>query len=80
MYTVAEGQTKAGNLTWNVSLQILDKFIGLMVVCEVIRARNFFVKSFWENSWECLMFPRTMPRDRFLKVMRFLPFDLKTER
>ena len=78
--TVAEGQTKTGDSIGNVSLLDLDKFIGLVAVRGLLRARNLPVKSLWENSWGCPMLQQTMPRDRFLEVIRFCRVDLKMER
>ena len=51
-----------------------------MVARDVIEERNFPLKSFWEKSWDCQMFLQAMKRDRFVESMRFLRFDLKTER
>ena len=78
--TVEEGRRQTGDQTWNVSLQELDKFIGLLVSRGVIGGRNFPLKSFWGKTWGCEMFSKTMPRDKFLEIMKFLRFDLKTER
>ena len=78
--TVEEGRRRTGDHTWDVSLHELDKFIELVVARGVIEGRNFPQKSFWGKSWGCQMFSQTMPRDRFIEIMRFLRFDLKTER
>ena len=78
--TVKEGRRQTGNQTWDVSLHELDKYFGLVVARGVIRGRNFPMKSFWGKSYGNQMFSQTMPRDRFLEIMRFLCFDLKTER
>ena len=80
MHRCRKTKTKTGDSTWNISLQNPNKIIGLVFVCGVIGARNLAVKSLWENSWKCSIFPRTMKKDRFLKVMRFLHFYLKVER
>ena len=78
--TVEEGRRRTGDQTWDVSLDKLDKFIGLVVARGMIGGRNFPLKSFWEKSWGCQMFLQAMPRDRFVEIMRFLRFDLKTKR
>ena len=78
--TVEEGRRQTGDQNWTVSLHKLDKSIGLMFARGVIGGRNFPLKSFWGKSWGGQMFSHTMPRDRFLEIMRFLRFDLKMER
>ena len=78
--TVEEGRRRTGDQIWDVSLHELDKFIGFLVARGVIGGRNFSQKSFRETSQGCQMFSQTMPRDRFVEIMRFLRFDLKTER
>ena len=62
-----------------MSLHELDKFIGLIVAHGMIGGQNFPLKSLWEKLWDCQMFLKTMPKNRFVKIMRFLRFDLKTE-
>ena len=78
--TVEEGRRQTGDQTWDVTLHELDQFIGLVVARGVIGGRNFPLKSLWGKSWGCQMFSQTMSRDRFVEIMRFLRFDLKTER
>ena len=51
-----------------VSLQELDKFIGSIVVCGLIRGRHFQVKSLWGTPWVCLMFSQIISRDRFHEI------------
>ena len=63
-----------------MSLHELDKFIGFVIARDVIGGQKFSLKSFWGKSWGCQIFSQAMPRDRFVEIMRFLRFDLKTER
>ena len=46
----------------------------------VIVGRTLPIKNIWEKSWGCPLFNATMPHWRFLKIIKFLKFDLKTER
>ena len=34
----------------------------------------------WNRLWGWALFSKTMPRDRFLEIMKYLRFDLKSER
>ena len=46
----------------------------------VIGGRTLPIKSIWDKSWGCPLFNATMPRWRFLKIIKIPRFDLKTER
>ena len=54
--------------------------MGLIVARGAIGGRTLPIKSMWDKSWGCHLFNITMPRWRFLKINKFLRFDLKTER
>ena len=41
--------------------------------------KDFAYKKYM-GSWECPLFNATMPRWRFLKILKFFWFDLKTKR
>ena len=69
-----------GNNSWTVTLDELDKLMGLIVARGAIGGRTLPIKSIWDKSWGCPLFNATMPRWRFLKIIKFLRFDLKTER
>ena len=78
--TTAEAHRAIGNNSWTVTLDELDKFMGLIVARGVICGRTLPIKSMWDKSWRCHLFNVTMPRWRFVKIMKFLRYDLKTER
>ena len=44
-----------------------------------IGGRNLPIKSMCDSVWGCPLFNSTMPRNRFLEIMRYLCFDLKSE-
>ena len=77
--TIAEGQRVTG-ADWNVSLEELEKFLGLVIARGVVGGRTLPIKNMWDGTWGCSLFSKTMSRDRFLSIMRFLRFDFKTER
>ena len=78
--TTSEANRATGNNSWTVTLDELDKLMGLIVTRGAIGGRTSPIKSIWDKSWECPLFNATMPCWRFLKIIKFLRFDLKTER
>ena len=80
MYTNAEGQRAMGNQNWSVSLNELEKFIGLIIARGITGARIAPIKELWSTSWGCPIFNKTMSRSRFLDIMKHLRFDIKSER
>ena len=65
---------------WSLNLDTLDKFIGLIICCGIVGARNWSLKSLWNSDWGCTTFSKTMSRDDFAQIMSFLRFDVKSER
>ena len=79
-YSTAEAHRATGKNSWTVTLDGLDKFMGLIVARGVIGRMTLPLKSIWDESWGCLLFNATMPRWRFLEITKCLRFDIKTER
>ena len=78
--TNAEAQRCTNDKNWSVTLDELDKFLGLVIARGIIGGRNMPLKSMWDKTWGCPLFSKTMARDRFLEIMKFLRFDMKNER
>ena len=78
--TEAEAQQVTKNPNWTISLDDLEKFIGLIIARGAIGGRNLPTKSMWDSVWGCPLFISTMPRNKFLEIIRYLRFDLKSER
>ena len=78
--TTSEAHRVTGNNSWTVTLDELDKLMGLTVARGANAGRTLLIKSIWDKSWECPLFNATMQRRRFLKIIKFVRFDLKTER
>ena len=51
--TIAEAQRVTNDTKWTVTLDELDKFIGLVIARGVIAGRNLPIKSLWDQSWGC---------------------------
>lgn len=78
--TIAEAQKVNKNKQFVITLDELDKFIGLIITRGVIGGRNLPISHMWDKFWGCPLFNKTMPRDRFSEIMKYLRFDLKSER
>jgi len=78
--TISEAQRVTGDVNWKMTLRELDKFIGLIITRGVLGQRGLPCSSLWNTSWECPIFSNTLSRNRFMEIMRFVRFDIKTER
>ena len=78
--TTSEAHRVTGKNSWTVTLDELDKLMGLIVARDAIGGRTLHIKSIWDKSGGCPLFNATMPRWRFLNIIKFLRFDVKTER
>ena len=67
-------------MNWDMTLDDLDKFIGLVIARGILGQRDLPVESLWDTTWGCSMFNKTLSRCRFKEIMRFLRFDVKSER
>ena len=74
------GSTSCHWKSWTVTLDELEKLMRLIVARGAIGGKTFPLKSIWNKSWGCPLFNATMPRWRFLKIINFLRFNLKTEK
>ena len=77
---VAEAHSVSGRMNWDMTLDDLDKFIGLVIARGILGQRGLPVESLWDTTWGCSMFNKTLSRCRFKEIMRFLRFDVKSER
>ena len=77
--TISKAHRAIGNNSWTVTLDELDKFMELIVARGVICERTLPIKSIWDKSWGFFLFNAIMPRWRFLRIIKFFRFDLKTE-
>ena len=79
-WIVAEAHCVSGRMNWNMTLDELEKFIGLVIAKGILEQRGLPVESLWDTTWWCLMFNKTLSRSRFKEIMRFLLFAVKSER
>ena len=78
--TIAEAQRVTSDPNWRTSLDELEKFLRLIIARGVIGDRTLPILSMWNRLWGCALFSKTMPCHRFLEIMKYLRFDLKSER
>jgi Transposase IS4 len=75
-----EDFAKVSNPNWKMSDKELEAFIGLLYLRGVMNARNFPIKDMWSNRYGCDAFRKTMTRDRFMEIKKFLRFDMRNTR
>ena len=78
--TGAEAQNVSDRMNWDMTLDELDKFIGLVIARAIVGQRGLPVESLCDTTWGCSMFNKTLSRLRFKEIMRFLCFQMKSER
>ena len=69
--TVTEAHHVSSRMNWDVTLDELDKFIGLIIAREILGKKGLPVESLLDTTWECPMFNKTLLRSRFKDKMRF---------
>ncbi|KAL6418102.1 hypothetical protein ACFW04_012338 [Cataglyphis niger] len=55
-------------------------FIGILYARGAYEAKNLKLSYLWSAKWGPEFFRRTMPRDTFKQILRFIRFDKRTER
>ena len=67
-------------INWDVTLDELDKFIKLIIARGILGHRDLPVEGLWQSTWAFPMFNNTLSRHRFKEIMRFLRFDVKSNK
>jgi hypothetical protein len=78
-YTIAEAELRTGN-KWILSLEELESFIGLLYARGIMGAKNIPLHELWTEKWGNNIFRKTMARERFKEILRYIRFDEKTSR
>ncbi|XP_078051622.1 uncharacterized protein LOC144477755, partial [Augochlora pura] len=68
------------NYDWTTTLPKIRAFIGILYARGVYEAKNLKLSYLWSVKWGPEFFRRTMSRDKFKQILRFIPFDKRTER
>ena len=65
---------------WRVSLHELDAFLAIVYARGAHKATNIKVHELWNRLWAIPIISKTMARNRFIEIMKFLSFDYKQTR
>lgn len=65
---------------WTTTLPEIRAFIGILYARGAYEAKNLKLSYLWSAKWGPEFFRRTMPRDKFKQILRFIRFDKRTER
>ena len=66
---VVETLCISDKINWDVTLDELDKFIGLIIAREILGQRDLPVEGLWQSTWAFSMFNNTLSRHRFKKIL-----------
>lgn len=77
--TEEEGRRILG-YAWTTTLPEIRAFIGILYARGAYEAKNLKLSYLWSAKWGPEFFRRTMPRDKFKQILRFIRFDKRTER
>ena len=75
---VVETLCISDKINWDVTLD--DRFFGLIIVRETLGQKDLPVEGLWQSFWAFSMFNNTLSRHRFKEIMRFLRFDVKSNK
>lgn len=77
--TESEARTKLKCESWVISYEEIYAVIGIMFARGVL-AKGQSVDHLWSKTWGPPFFRKTMSRDRFKEIMKFLRFDIRSTR
>ena len=66
--TVAEAHRVFARMNWDMILDELDKFIGLVIARGILGQRGLSIEILWDTTWGCSMFNKTLSRRRFKEI------------
>lgn len=79
-YTNMEGRKLLNENFSEVSVKELQQYIGLVLLAGVYRGNKEPINHLWNEISGRIVFSKTMPRNRFTTITRFLRFDDKETR
>lgn len=77
--TEAEALRELGT-AWDLPIPKLYAFIAILYARGAYQARNLPISYLWNSKWEPAFFSKTMSRNTFTEILKFLRFDKKTQR
>jgi len=70
---------RQNDMSFSLDSCAFDQFVGICIARGVL-CSNTSVRSLWDKNWGCSLIKQTMARDRFLQIMKYLRFDVKSTR
>lgn len=65
---------------WTISLEEIDAFIAIIYARGAYGCNDIDYDFLWNKTWGPPFFSETMSRNRFREIMKYLRFDLKSNR
>lgn len=78
--TIEEARRELLDENWNITLDELDAFIGILYIRGAIGASSLDLDSLWSIKWGNSIIKAIMSRNRFREIMKYLRFDHKSSR
>lgn len=78
--TETEARSRLNDDTWSMTLDELEAFLGIWYVRGASGAKGLAVKSLWSTKWGLPLCKMAMARNRFLEILKYLRFDIKSTR
>lgn len=78
--TETEARRRTQDDSWTVDIEELDAFVAIMYARGVYGAKNFPLKGLWSTVWGPPFFRQTMGRNRFVEILKYVRFDIKSTR
>lgn len=78
--TQQEAHRQLGNDEWIISVEELNAFIAILFARGALGANTLAAKDLWNKTWGPPFFGSVMSRNRFLDIMRYLRFDVRSTR
>ena len=78
--TQEEARRQVSDSSWSITIEELESFIAILLARGASGAKGLSLKSLWSADWGLQFCLRTMARNRFTEIMKYLRFDLKSSR
>ena len=78
-FTLAEAQREEDE-AFPLSKDEFTAFFGLYILCGVLKGRDEPLFNFWDEEYGRLIFRKTMSKNKFQSMLRYIRFDDKNSR
>ena len=77
--TETEARSKLNNDEWKTSKEEIYQLIGIMYARGLL-AKGQLVEQIWSKKWGIPYFAKSMSRDRYRELLKFIRFDIRSTR